>query len=276
VNRDAAADRRAQFEERAGILQYDAGLTRADAETRARAEIYDAVVAVLRAHPSAEIFPLMVGFDFDALIADIRDNGQREPIIVHDGLILDGRNRYRACRELGIEPVIATWGGQGTPESFVISMNLRRRHLNESQRAMIAKKLANMTAGRPKKENPANLPSFSQEAAAALLNVSSRIVRQAAVVLEKAAPELLHAVERGDIPVSTAAQLVDLPKDRQREIAKGGKKAAAKSAKQISALKHANRAAMATRPPKRPNTIATFASCGRLGPRHANRPAPPS
>ncbi len=66
----------------------------------------------MQAHPAAEMFPMMVGGDLAALIADIRDHGQREPIIVHEGLILDGRNRLHACQTLN-------WRQQGQhPEAF--------------------------------------------------------------------------------------------------------------------------------------------------------------
>jgi len=51
----------------------------------------------------------MTGGDLDGLIADIRKNGQREPITVHEGLILDGRNRFYACQQLGIEPAMVEW-----------------------------------------------------------------------------------------------------------------------------------------------------------------------
>jgi ParB-like chromosome segregation protein Spo0J len=201
-------------------------------------------VATSTAHPAADVFPLMSGADFDALMTDIRENGQREPIIVHEGQILDGRNRYRACVELGLAPVTMKWDRVGTPEAYVISTNLRRRHLNESQRAMIAKKLANMPAHRPA-DNGANLRT-SQNEAAELLKVSRRSVQLAAVIQEKAAPELVAAVERGDIPVSTAARLVDLPKARQREIATAGKKAAVKAARRVRKRKVGRAARHAT------------------------------
>jgi ParB-like chromosome segregation protein Spo0J len=190
-------------------------------------------------HPAAEIFPMMAGADFEALVDDIRQHRQREPIVVHDGLILDGRNRYQACLQLGIEPLTAEWDGTGTPEAFVISMNIHRRHLGSGQRAMIAKRLATLSHGQKKAD--AQICASSQAEAAELLNVSRRSVQHAAVVQEKAAPELVEAVDRGDIPVSTAAQLVNLPKARQRAIATArGKLAprlAAKSARRMRTAK---------------------------------------
>lgn len=201
----------------------------------------------LAPHPAAEIFPLMTGADFEALVADIRENGQRDPIVLHDGMILDGRNRYHACQQIGAKPATVKWDGKGTPVAFVISANLRRRHLNESQRAMIAKRLATLKRG---DNQHASIEASSQDEAAKLLKVSRSAVQRAAVVQAKAAPELVAAVDRGDIPVSTAAKLVDLPKARQREIAKAGKKTAAKSAKKVKAQKQAKRAAKAPAAPR--------------------------
>jgi N6-adenosine-specific RNA methylase IME4 len=89
-------------------------------------------------HEVANIFPLMTGAEYDALKADIAEHGLREPIWLHpDGSIIDGRNRHRACVELGIEPNFETWNGNGSLVAFVVSLNLHRRHLDAGQRAMI-------------------------------------------------------------------------------------------------------------------------------------------
>ena len=93
----------------------------------------------MSSHPAARLFPLIKGDEFEALVDDIRENGQREPILLHpDGSILDGRNRYLACRKLGIEPKSEHWDGEGSPEEIVLSLNLHRRHLSSAQRAAIA------------------------------------------------------------------------------------------------------------------------------------------
>lgn len=201
----------------------------------------------LRPHPAAELFPMMPGADLDALAADIQANGQREPIILHDGLILDGRNRYEACRMLGIEAETMDWAGRGDPAAFVISMNLHRRHLSESQRAMIAAKFAKLSRGA---NQHTSIEGPSIEQAAEVFKVGRASVERARTVQERAAPELVQAVDRGDIPVSTAAKLVDLPKARQREIAVAGKKAAAKSAKQVETRRQAQRRAEPPAAPK--------------------------
>ena len=93
----------------------------------------------LKFHPLARLGgPLMEGDEFDALVADIKANGVREPITIFEGKILDGRNRYRACVLLGIEPRFqehrAGCAHVGDPAAYVISMNIHRRHLTAEQK----------------------------------------------------------------------------------------------------------------------------------------------
>ena len=82
---------------------------------------------------------MMGAAELAELAENIGIHGQALPIIVHDGMILDGRNRWRACEMAGITPRTAAWDGVwGSPTLYVLSINLHRRHLSESQRAMAA------------------------------------------------------------------------------------------------------------------------------------------
>ena len=87
-------------------------------------------------HPLCTLFPRLSGNEFESLCADIRNNGLRNPIVMHEGMILDGGNRYRACIEIGIEPDFVEFDG-GNLVSFVLSVNLHRRHLSAGQQAAI-------------------------------------------------------------------------------------------------------------------------------------------
>jgi hypothetical protein len=79
-------------------------------------------------HPLAARYPLLEGADYEALKADIQANGLKYGIWLYERKILDGRNRYRACRELGIELATREYEGDD-PAGFIDSLNLHRRHL---------------------------------------------------------------------------------------------------------------------------------------------------
>jgi hypothetical protein len=184
-------------------------------------------------HPLANLFPLMEGEDFTALVADIHKHGLHEPVVLFDGKILDGRNRYRACLDAGIEPTFFTYE-DNDPVGYVISLNLRRRHLDESQRAMVAAKLATLKRG-DNQHSP--IGETSQGKAAELLNVGKRSVERAAAVCDRAVPELVHAVEQGKLAVSVAADIASQPIQEQREIVARGEQEILRVAKEIRATR---------------------------------------
>jgi len=155
-------------------------------------------------HEAANIFPLMEGVEFKLLCNDIATNGLMDVIAVYDGKILDGRNRYRACTEVGIVPHFEYIDGDTDPLQYVISKNLQRRHLNESQRAMIAARLANKKAG-DNQYGHANLHDhqpIGKNEAARMLNVSPRSVASARQVLEQASPDVIADIDAGNLVVS--------------------------------------------------------------------------
>lgn len=191
-------------------------------------------------HKYCEMFPEITGEEFEALRADIAEHGLREPITRWGSIVVDGKNRLAACEELGMTPEFREWrpsaksrtGEQQDAEllAWVISKNLHRRHLSESQRGMIAARLVTEKHGgdRKSKDQAANLP-LDQGDAAAQLNVSERTVRTAAMVIENAAPEVVKAVESGEVSVSDAAAIADKPKAEQKAAVLAVRKGKAKT-----------------------------------------------
>lgn len=174
----------------------------------------------MKAHPLAELFPPMGAEDFNALKASIETSGLHVPIVVHEGQILDGLNRWRACQEVGVTPATREFDPQadGDPLAFVLAMNLSRRHLDASQRAMVAGKLTNMKPGRPRNET-GEISPVSMQGAADALSVDRKSVVAAKKVIDHAEPELVRAVESGRVAVSAAKSLVNLPRADQVAIA---------------------------------------------------------
>jgi hypothetical protein len=192
-------------------------------------------------HAVANLFPLMQGAAFEELVADIKKNGQREPILCDaKGFILDGRNRYRACRAAGVEPRFVTWDGKGTEAEVALSANLLRRHLGESQRAMVAARWVVMMEGeqprgRPKKS--AFLHSFPAGSlaaqAAATVNVSIRLVNLALKVVRQGSEGLIAAVNSDAVTVSTAVLLAGLPREEQEQLLASGPEQVARKAREL-------------------------------------------
>src|ERR1700737_3180745 len=175
---------------------------------------------MMQAHALANLFPMMEGAELDALRDDIVANGLRDPLVVFEGKLLDGRNRAKACAAAGvaIPPAMIKEfhpATMGNPLAWVISKNLMRRHLDESQRAMVAANVANMQHGGERTGQDANLQvaPVSRVAAAAMLNVSERSVASAAAVRDKATPEIVNAVAQGEVSVSAAAQFAKQSKE---------------------------------------------------------------
>ncbi|MGD0106883.1 MAG: DNA methyltransferase [Rhodopila sp.] len=166
--------------------------------------------AALKFHPLADPWPLIKGRRFEALVADIVEKGLQHPIVLYHGKILDGRNRWRACQQSGIALRTTEYVGDD-PFGYVVSSN-ERRELSDSQRSVVAAKIAN----RPRGGQPLNssIELFTQEQAAAIEHVSVATVKRAVIVLNSGDVELIEAVEQGDIAVSAAAAQVETRRRR--------------------------------------------------------------
>lgn len=175
-------------------------------------------------HPFSNIFPLLEGAAFAEFAANIEKRGLEQLIVLFEGKILDGRNRYRACLETGEKPRFKEYEGDD-PIGFVMSLNLSRRHLDASQVAMVGARVMPMYEALAKERMRAggrekvvaNLPQAgkAREQAAAAVGSSPRSVQSAVSILKKGTPELIAAVDAGHIPVSVAVTLSKEPAQEQ-------------------------------------------------------------
>ncbi len=119
------------------------------------------------------------------------------------------KNIHQRYRDdlLGINPTYRKWNGKGSLVSFVVSLNLHRRHLDASQHAQVADKLTTLKKGRPL--NTSKDVFTTQPQAAELLNVSLASVQRARKVRESGDEKLIAAVESGEVTVSAATQHVN-------------------------------------------------------------------
>ena len=186
----------------------------------------------LHPHAVADIFPMMDADDYRALVDDMRVHGQREPIWLLDDLILDGRNRYKACAEIGLTPLVQEYVGPTDDASliaFVVSLNLKRRHLTASQKAAIGLRVKGQLQeanppGRPAAEgNGGNISTISSNAAAKnrdlageIVGVSGRYIDEAEKIAD-AAPDLFNEVLTGTLSIPDAKREI---KQREKEQAR--------------------------------------------------------
>lgn len=177
----------------------------------------NAITPPLRAHPAAELFPLMADTDLAELAEDIKKNGLHEPVwlVDHEGetVILDGRNRHRACEMAGIEPKTRRYAGED-PIGFSISQNVQRRHLTPGQKAAVAYNV---------------LPLYEEEARRAKARAAAvenrRRAQERAAEKAQAEPPLADSCSPmwADLPTSgearerIAEELADLT-DQQNEV----------------------------------------------------------
>lgn len=174
-------------------------------------------------HPLCTFFPRLADDEFEALKADIAANGQTHPIYTLDGMILDGGNRYRALAELGIEPRTVEYTG-GNPVQFVLSSNLRRRHLSPGQAAAIVSAtqdwgkahVAGSNQHQAKSSGPATLPDHMATVAdrAEVSGAGERTQRMADKLVKEAPPELVKEVTEGRKSLPKALEEID-PKPRK-------------------------------------------------------------
>jgi hypothetical protein len=187
----------------------------------------------LQVHPVAAMFPLMEGKEFELLCNDIQATRLANPIVIHGDILLDGRNRLRACAKMQIDPKFIAYSGYRDREhEWIVTQNIHRRSLSADQRAAIwtevyewhqRRRLAELKqsdvfrehgkeGGRGHKKSPE-----ANSAPRVYRRVRTELAEQTGISQYKAkqaiqvaghSPELLDGVKRGKVKLKDAVRKV--------------------------------------------------------------------
>lgn len=188
-------------------------------------------VAKMKAHPYADLFPMMTADELDALAADIAENGLRQPIVRYQGSILDGRNRFLGCERAKVEPTFTDHeGDDASALALVISLNVQRRDLTAAQRAIVAaRSLEKMPErrGRPEKSATDNgtFRGRSTEAMAKTFKVGVNAIQSAKAILAEA-PDLASQVEACALSLAAAYEQLQSRREQAKQQTKQAERAA--------------------------------------------------
>jgi phage N-6-adenine-methyltransferase len=189
----------------------------------------------IEAHPIADIFPSMSPEDYIRLSESIRRDGLLEPIWLYEGAVLDGRHRYKACQEFGVEPRFETFeGSDDDAMTFSIAVNLNRRHMTTEQKAALAVSIKAYESERARARhqeragrspvNGGNISTISEDTGKArdkageAVGVSGRSVDDAEKVAAQA-PDVFERMKQGQYGnLATAKKVAELPEEERAAI----------------------------------------------------------
>lgn len=173
----------------------------------------------MEVHEYCRLFPEMTEQEFAELCTSVAQHGVRQPVIVHEGKIVDGRHRERAAMMVGKPVPYQEWDGQGSLLAFVVDLNLHRRSLTTGQRAAIAVEAKDRLHAEYRERSLANLKhsgkafdrvikidnstANAQSQAAAMMQVSAGYVHEAERIREQS-PETFEAVKSGRLTIPQA------------------------------------------------------------------------
>lgn len=154
-------------------------------------------------HKYCLLFPKADDKTLHEMADDIVENGLKDDIVTYEDKILDGRNRYFACEIAKVEPVYVRFEDMDgdDPLQYVISKNLHRRHLQESQRATVAHDVYEM-------QKKVGVPGATLDTVAEQFNVSKTTVKEAGKVKKSASESAQQAVREGTTRLSAASNAI--------------------------------------------------------------------
>jgi len=190
-------------------------------------------VGVIHTDPEFQaLIPPLSAEEKAQLEANIVADGCRDPLVVWGETLIDGHNRFEICNRLGLpfKTVLMDFAGRDDAIEWIINNQFGRRNLSDYQRGVLALRMkpiiearakAAMIEGRnqhsPSEKSHEASPIRTDEAVAALANMSGNTIRKIERIEASAEPEVKALAAAGDVSIHLASQFVDLPKESQQD-----------------------------------------------------------
>ena len=174
-------------------------------------------------HPLVEVFQPYDEERYETLRDSIKGyGGLRQPITVWRGAVIDGRHRYKACVELGLEPWVVELDEYADPLDAVVDLNGVRRQMTTAQRALAAARIANLSHGGDRKskqyqETDSSL-DYTLEAVTKKLGVGTTAAKIGKGVLESGEDDVIAEIDAGNLSINKAQiRITERAAARERE-----------------------------------------------------------
>ena len=168
----------------------------------------------VKIHEFAATFPQIESDEYEQFKASIK-LGQQSPVLFFKGELLDGRNRLKACRELGIKTMAVEYSGEKTAYQLITDLNINRRHLTPGQRAAYGLRLLPALEQEAQGRKKAGVADHGEnirsgravDLAGAQVGVNGRYIEDARTVANSS-PELLQRLISGEITIPDAKKQI--------------------------------------------------------------------
>ena len=167
-----------------------------------------------------DLLPKLTKSERDGLEADLIAHGPKEALVVWNGTIVDGHNRYEICTRNNIpfHTVEYKFDGIEAAKEYVLRNQMSRRNLPDAIRIKLATRLERILAEKAKANSGLRTdlstnsskgyqPIDTRKEAAASAQVSEDTYRKGKIVLEKAPEEVKGRYERGEISTNKAYEM---------------------------------------------------------------------
>ena len=177
------------------------------------------------------LIPSLTPEEYTGLEASILAEGCRDALIVWNGILLDGHNRYRICKanNISFKTIEKDFASRNEAKLWILQNQLSRRNLNDFQRIELVRKCENAIKEQAKLRQEATrfggygnfstTTGTSRDELGSMAQVSGKTYEHAAEIIDNAPASIIEAVRNNELSINSGYEVTKLPEEAQKEVA---------------------------------------------------------